>query len=331
MDAHRITLATKPGASLAVSTFTPRSPAELVPAKGKMLVVFLNGLTSPQSSWKATIDLLLQHDQQSIPAILTYDRYGQGESNQDPTDPPNTPYGHDATTVIDDLHQLLAQVCTEVLHITAPGEGSNSHIFFICNSIGCPLARLYAAAHPGTVSGFLFLDSMMANSDFVSLFPDPDAADFDPATLPQDVSTEEIRYSREQYKKFFHPTVPNPERFDRRDMPQRLPFADKPVLPVGPDGNQPLLMVVGHDFNRFAQDGLEGFMAIPKAVTNEYMNPAWHAYNQGLCRLSARQDFSKEPIIAKGCGHVIQKDSPSFVANKIRALLDRHWASTLSA
>ncbi|OIW23427.1 alpha/beta-hydrolase [Coniochaeta ligniaria NRRL 30616] len=330
MDAHRITLASKPGASLAAYTYTPRASAELPSPLGKTLVVFLNGLVSPQSSWKATIDLLLQNDQQYLPALLTYDRYGQGESDPDPTDPPNTPYGHDATAVVEDLYQLLGQVCSDVLHLRAPGESSNTRLVFVCNSIGCVQARLYAVAHPGTVCGFLFLDSMMANSDFVSVFPDPDAADFDPSKLPQGVSIEEIRYSREQYRKFFHPTVPNPERFDRRDMQQRLPFADKPLLPAGPDGSHPLLTVVGHDFDRFAQDGLEGFMAIPKAVTNAYMNPVWHAYNQGLTRLTGRKDAPTEPIIVGGCGHVIQKDSPSFVANQIHILLDRLCADIAS-
>lgn len=64
-------------------------------------------------------------------------------------------------------------------------------------------------------------------------------------------------------------------------------------------------------------------MAIPKAVTNTYMNPAWHAYNQGLTRLTARQDAPTEPIIAEGCGHIIQNDSPVFVAQEIGTLLSR--------
>lgn len=257
MNTRKISLPSKAGASLVVFTYTPSVPAKLPPPLHKTIVVFLNGLVASQSSWKATIDLLLHKDRDSVPALLTYDRYGQGESDADPTDPPSTPYGHDATTVVNDLHELLVQVSSDMPHLGSPFEGSGVHIVFVCNSIGCPLARLYAAAHPGRVSAFLFLDSMMANSDSVSVFPDPDAADFDPAKLPRGVSTEEIRYSREQYKKFFHPTVPNPERFDRRDMPQRLPFADKAALPAGPDGKSPLLTVVGHDFDRFAQDGLE--------------------------------------------------------------------------
>lgn len=72
-------------------------------------------------------------------------------------------------------------------------------------------------------------------------------------------------------------------------------------------------------------------MKIPKAVTNAYMNPTWHTYNQGLMRLTASNDTFKEPIIAGGCGHVIQMDSPAFVANEIHALLDRLRAKSHSA
>jgi len=259
MDSRRITLATKPGASLAVNTYTPDNPTSLPLPLSKTLIVFLNGLAAPQTSWKPTLTILLQHHKPSLPALLTYDRYGQGASDPDPTDPPDTPYGHDADTVISDLHQLLSQACRDTLRLPPPGtnDSATTHLIFICNSIGCPLARLYAAAHPGTVPAFLFLDSMMANSDFVSVFPDPDAADFDPTTLPRDVSVRDLRHAREQYGARFHPTVPNGEGLDRRDLPRRLPFADGPVLPPGPDGRPPLVRVVGHDFERFARDGLE--------------------------------------------------------------------------
>jgi hypothetical protein len=99
---------------------------------------------------------------------------------------------------------------------------------------------------------------MMANSDFVSIFPDPDRVEFDdPGTLPEGVSAQDLRYAREQYRRHFHPTVANSERFDRRDLPSRLPFADGPSLPSGPDGREPVVTVVGHDFERFARDGLE--------------------------------------------------------------------------
>lgn len=104
---------------------------------------------------------------------------------------------------------------------------------------------------------YLFLDSMMANTDFVSLFPDPDAADFDPDALPDDLSVEDIRHARREYDRMFRPSVPNREHFDRRDLRELLPHADRPLLPHGPDGKRPLVTVVGHDWEVFAQQSLD--------------------------------------------------------------------------
>lgn len=128
----------------------------------------------------------------------------------------------------------------------------------VCNSIGCALARLYAAAHPGRVAACLFLDSMMANSDFVSVFPDPDGPDFDHPgrgrlPLPPGVSADDLRHARDKFRQYFHPAVPNPERLDRRDLRRLLPRADAPALPAGPGGRSPILVVVGHDWDEFAE------------------------------------------------------------------------------
>lgn len=250
MEHHKITLDSKPDAELSVSTYCPDKDV-------KTLVLFLNGLMLPQASWKPAIEILLQDRQLAAPAIITYDRFGQGKSEPDPSDPPDTPYGHNAAAIIDDLHQLLVQVCSQVLHFSLPGPDNDTRLVIVGNSIGCPLARLYAAAHPGTVSGFLFLDSMIANTDFVTLIPDPDSPAFDETALPDGVSVEDIRQARARVQKLFHPTVPNRERFDRRDMAERLPFADQPTLPAGPDGKAPLLVVAGHDRDTFANESLE--------------------------------------------------------------------------
>lgn len=63
-------------------------------------------------------------------------------------------------------------------------------------------------------------------------------------------------------------------------------------------------------------------MSIDVAVTNAYLNPAWHEYNQGLTCLTPTGGH-KEPVIAEGCGHFIQKDDPEFVAREIGVLLDQ--------
>ncbi|KAK3334070.1 Alpha/Beta hydrolase protein [Cercophora scortea] len=311
MDSRSISLATKPGATLRISTFFPQSAEDQAsspsssssssssPSNITTLVVFLNGLVLPRSAWFETVDLFIKRRQdtgQVIPALLCYDRYGQGDSDPDPSDALGTPYGHDATAVVADLHQLLVQISQDDLKLSLADR--NIRIIFVCNSIGCALARLYAAEHPGLVEAYLFLDSMMANSDFVSVFPDPDDAGFDAGQLPQDVSVGDLRHTREMYTKFFHPSVPNGERFDRRRLAEQLPYADQPALPLGS-------------------------LSVPKPVTNAYMNPAWAAYNDGLTRLVTPGDGDSggEVKIAKGCGHFIQRDDPAFVAAEIDSLL----------
>ncbi|KAK1751272.1 Alpha/Beta hydrolase protein [Echria macrotheca] len=307
-----ITLPHKPTASLAI-TYTPPSPP---PGKHTTtLLLFLNGLTLPRAPWSAVLDNLLSR---AIPhpATLQYDRYGQGDSPPDPSDPPNTPYGHDASTITTDLHALLTQISTTKLSLPL----DKIRLVIVANSIGCALARLYAASHPGQVAGYIFLDAMMANSDFVSLIPDPDAPSFDETNLPGNVSTDDLRGARQRIAAVFHPSVGNPERFDRRNLAELLPLADGPVLPAGPDGKVPRLVVVGHDPETFAEQSEKGILSLPKAVTNAYVNPAWHAYNEGLARLVG--DSSGELKIARGCGHFIQKDDPVFVADEIVRVLE---------
>lgn len=89
------------------------------------------------------------------------------------------------------------------------------------SSIGCPLARLYATYYSG-VKGILFLDSMIANSDFVSIF-EPHSG----------VSQEEIvtlAKTRETVGKIFAPNVANAEGFNRLYLKDDVPFSDQPAL-----------------------------------------------------------------------------------------------------
>ncbi|KAK8214282.1 Alpha/beta hydrolase fold-1 [Phyllosticta capitalensis] len=310
-----IVLPSKPGAALRCSVTPPRPPHGPLAAT---LVVFINGLLLPATSFEASHNLLQDLRQQHLPAIITYDRYGQGLSDPDPTDDPDTPYGHDVRAVVDDLHQLLTRLTADELAMPL----HRMRLLFVANSIGCPITRLYAAQHPGSVAGCLFLDSMMANSDFVSLFPDPDSPDFDPATLPADTSVDDLRTTIEKYRAMFHPTVPNRERLDRRNLPDLLPLAHAPKLPLGPSGRELLLTVVGHDPDEFARQGQTGSLSIPVALTNAYVNPAWRAYNSGLVQI-ADCNHVKGPVIASNCGHFIQQDDPAFVARELCELLDR--------
>ncbi|KAK3505520.1 hypothetical protein B0T13DRAFT_390219 [Neurospora crassa] len=351
-----------PGTSLSTSNFADSLPditAALPPSS--TLLVFLNGLILPRSSWFEAISRFLRiRDKQrrrsstsayedglhvpeimKIPNILTYDRFGQGASDPDPSDPDpavdDTPYGHTPEDVVDDLHQMLLLVSRQFL----ARDLKELDVVIVANSIGCPLARLYNGRYfPDVrVVGYLFLDSMMANSDFVSVFPDPDAPGFDPAKdLREGVDEEALRWTRKQFREKFHPSVGNPERLDRRGLRGLLPFSDKPRLRLPVDEQDqgttregarkrialPRVIVIGHDWDVFAEHNEKGPMSIPKAVINGYMNPAWQRYNEGLTRLAAVDSENVVPVkIAKGCGHFIQKDDPEMVAREVDLLLRR--------
>lgn len=56
-------------------------------------------------------------------------------------------------------------------------------------------------------------------------------------------------------------------------------------------------------------------------MTMKYLNPMWSAYNQSLAKITEKER-SRGPLIAKGCGHFIQKDDPQYVVSVLANMLD---------
>lgn len=331
----------KPGAKLAY-TYYPASKSSKSHRNpfSQTMIVFLNGLMLPRSSWDPAISSFLEKrvdGRLPYPGLLSYDRYGQGDSDRDPGDKDPPPcHGHDAMAAVQDLKQLILQIWREHLDIAKPTHFPC--LIFVCNSIGCALARLFAQSYPGTVSGLLFLDSIMANSDYQSFWPDPDASNFDPHILPGGVTPDDVRETRRKYREMFHPDVPNMEGLTRRNLPKLLPRTDEPKL-EGYLGRGPYLTVVGHDWETFAEQSCKckeahlrsftanillgtGSLHTPKIMTMTYANPAWRRYNEGLVN-TTEEGRAIGPIVAVGCGHFIQKDGPGFVSDELVSLLDR--------
>jgi pimeloyl-ACP methyl ester carboxylesterase len=191
-----VTLENKPGAKIAY-TYYPASPSKTQKPNpfAKSLVVFLNGLMLPRASWDATMHVFLEKrilNNLPYPALLSYDRYGQGDSERDPDDEEPPPcHGHDCQTAVHDLRQFTLQIWKEHLDISNPTNFPA--LIFVCNSIGCAIARLFAQTYPGTVLGLLFLDSIIANADMGRIWPDPDSEGFDAHTLPPGVTEKDVR------------------------------------------------------------------------------------------------------------------------------------------
>ncbi|GLA35957.1 hypothetical protein AnigIFM63309_001340 [Aspergillus niger] len=310
-----LSLATKPSAQLCYS-FHPA-----VGTRKPALVVFVNGLGLPQTSWEGVIARLqAQPPAAGLPAMLSYDRYGQGQTtDRDPNDveAEDPMHGHDTLTVVRDMHQLITQIASEKLGIS---ELSGLPLVLVSNSIGGALVRLYAQEYPGTVAGLLFLDSVLANSDFVSIYPDPDSPGFDETSLPHGVSVEAIRDARAYMQRVFHPSNGSGEGLSRRNLAELLPKSDGPKL-QGPDGRGPWVTVIGHEFEKFKVE-FEKMGGAPPRLTEVYLNPYWHRFNEGLAKLT-ESERSRGPFQAPGAGHFVQRDNPELVANELREMLDK--------
>ena len=307
-----LSLPRKPSARLAYRLF-PAAPS----SKSNVRIVFLNGLGLPMEGWLPAIRLLLASFPDGPPfSMLTYDRYGQGATtDRDPEDAnaPDPKHAHDVTAIAHDLHELLQRV-----DATHPDGHSQHRLILVSNSIGGATTRLYAQHYPGSVYGYLFLDSVLANSNFVDIVPDPDAPSFDAATLPPHVTVDQIRQFRQKMAVVFHPSNGSAEGTSRRNLASLLPHANAPKLPVTAAG-APYVTVVGHGFDAFAAESLKAF-GIAESVSNAYSNPHWRTYNEGLCQLT-EADRSKGPIEAVGSGHFIQQSRPDLVADEIRHLI----------
>ncbi|KAL3440641.1 alpha/beta-hydrolase [Aspergillus insuetus] len=317
-DLQHIALTTKPTAQISYTFHPATAPSSTTPIP---LLIFLNGLGLPQASWFAAI-AKLQESHTPLPALLTYDRYGQGSTTgRDPADAgaEDPTHGHDCLAVVRDLRQLITQIAAEKLDVKSEDVDSIP-LILVANSIGCALARLYAQTYPRTVTGLVLLDSVLANSDFVSIFPDPDAGDFDAASLPEGITADAIRVARQGIARIFHPSVGSKEGLSRKNLASLLPDSDGPAL-IGPDGKGPFVTVVGHDFETFAVESAKMSGGRGEELTKAYANPYWHRYNQGLVKITGEEGRGKGPVIAEGAGHFIQKDRPDLVAGEVLEVL----------
>lgn len=251
-----IALSTKPSASIHYTLAKGKG----LENKQPWLVVFLNGLMTDKSTWLPVMAGIIRNQGNAgFPALLAYDRYGQGSTDdRDPQDQGREEgRGHDIADVVRDLHQLINQISKDKLNATP----EQLPLVFVGNSIGCVIARLYAEWYPRTVGALLLLDPMMADSRF-DWWPDPDSSDFDPKELPEDVTVEILREQRAKFAAIFAPDVVNTEGLDRRNIADVLPHSDRPLL-SGPGGRRPLVTVVEHDPVLFASESLKVCMDSP--------------------------------------------------------------------
>jgi hypothetical protein len=64
-------------------------------------------------------------------------------------------------------------------------------------------------------------------------------------------------------------------------------------------------------------------------MTRKYFDPAWQRYNEGLAKITSPKS-RKGSVIAKGCGHLIQRDNPQLVVEVALEILEKLMRDTRS-
>lgn len=80
------------------------------------------------------------------------------------------------------------------------------------------------------MSGLVLLDSILANSDFMSIYPDLDVPDFKASTLPSGVTAYTIYKARAYMLYVFHLINSSKEGLSQKNLIQPLPDSDGPQL-----------------------------------------------------------------------------------------------------
>lgn len=218
------------------------------------LIICVSGVDNLQTIWYPMVEAIRKDKPKYLPPILMYDRVGQGASTRKDTRLRGLPAGFqgDCLDAAHDIHDIVEHVATTRFGLLS-GSLADLRIIFVGNSIGCAISRLYAQTYPRTVAGLLLLDSTIANSDTVSLFPDPMSPGFDASKLPPGATAEVCTRARKIVHQIYHPTSKNREGLWRGNLPELLPYADGPKL-QGPAPGTPFVTVVEHDHSLFAQE-----------------------------------------------------------------------------
>lgn len=246
MDKFFVELKREPSVQLSCSIVAQPSPSS-----HDTLIICLSGIDNPQTIWYPIITALQERKFPDLPPILVYDRVGQGTSIGRNADMPGRPtnFGRDCLDAARDLREIVENVAITRFNL-ASDKVDGLRIFLVASSIGCAIARLYAQTYPRTVIGLLLLDSTLANSDTVSIFPDPTSPGFSIDNLPAGVTPEALIRARKITHKFYHPTSWNREGLWRGNLPDLLPYADSPRI-QGPIEGAPYVTIVEHDHSLF--------------------------------------------------------------------------------
>ncbi len=264
--------------------------------RGGPTVVLVNGLGERADNWMVT-NANPSSDKGSVFAevagltrVCAYDRPGTATATETGFNlSRSTPLASPATVgdSAADLDRLL----------TAAGE-SGPYVF-VGHSLGGPIMRLYAAAHPKAVAGLVFDDALSENLGD-TLTPDQ-LAEFeklnDPVQQGRPAGSESAMYTA----------------------------AVVPLLQKAPVVAGVPTVILTADQWPFTADVIDAGHAsgtIPAFVTNEFSAALWAAQLKAQDTLATKYPGAKH-VTKTNAGHYIHLDNPQLVINSIREVVDQ--------
>ncbi|KAH8585744.1 hypothetical protein B0O99DRAFT_603047 [Bisporella sp. PMI_857] len=316
MEQLQIDLNRDPAVQLSC-TFIKAAPG----APLRTLIIFLNGVDCPQSSWYPLMSLISQQSaSRNSPPILMYDRVGQGKSSS------GNSGKRDVLDAVYDLRGLIEKIGEMRLGVSRE-EVNALRLCIVASSVGCHIARLYAQTFPKTVGGLLLLDPIIADKDILSLFPNPIAPGYNKSTLPGGISCGILEQTRRKLESAYHPMGLNREGLWLGNIQKYFPLSHLPKL-VGPKPNTPCITVILHNPEIFARQMKEA-TSVDETLIRTYLIPAWHQNGGALLNITA-EHLRRGPITAEGSGHLVHLDDPRLVVNEMGLLLGKLRQSVFS-
>ena len=263
---------------------------------GGPTVVLVAGMGERAETWMATSADPSSTQGSVFPAVggftrvCAYDRPGTGAATESGVEPTRSTPMEQAATVGDsaaDLDRLL----------TASGE--TGPYVMVGHSLGGPIVRLYAAAHPEEVAGLVFVDAL--SEDVGDGLTPPQLASFeqlnDPVSQGRPAGSEEALYSASV-------------------VPLLREAADVTAVPTV------ILTADQWPFTPEFFESSESSGALPEFVTKEFTDALWAAQLKAQDAFAAKYPGANH-ITKTDAGHYIHRDNPELVITSIRDVVDQ--------
>ena len=258
---------------------------------GSPTVVLVAGLGERVENWSMTTADPESSEGSLFPGVegftrvCAYDRPGTGGSETGPDASRSTPVAK-AATIADSAEDLDAL-------LTASGEAGP--YVLVGHSLGGPIIRLYAPAHPDEVSGLVFDDALSENlADGLTLAQRADYA---------------ILNSPESQKR---PVSLERDLYEEAVIPMLNAAAPSPEVPT---------IILTADTWLITDEAIESG-ALPDFVTKNFSDDLWAAQLAAQDKFAAKFPWA-EHITDTDAGHYIHNDNPQLVIDSIRDIVDQ--------